>query len=72
MDYKIPSRMHEGYGLNERIVQECYDQGVKLILTVDNGIAALEPILKARELELTVMVTDHHEVLARPLPVTKI
>ncbi|WP_298977006.1 single-stranded-DNA-specific exonuclease RecJ [uncultured Thermosynechococcus sp.] len=62
IDYAIPSRMHEGYGLNERIVQECYDQGVKLILTVDNGIAALEPILKARELGLTVIVTDHHEV----------
>ena len=62
IDYAIPSRMHEGYGLNERIVQECYHQGVKLILTVDNGIAALEPIQKARELGLTVIVTDHHEL----------
>ncbi|MFN4280240.1 single-stranded-DNA-specific exonuclease RecJ [Thermosynechococcus sp.] len=62
IDYEIPSRMHEGYGINERIVQECYEQGVKLILTVDNGIAALEPIRKARELGLTVIVTDHHEV----------
>ncbi|WP_367116132.1 single-stranded-DNA-specific exonuclease RecJ [Thermosynechococcus sp. M3746_W2019_013] len=62
IDYEIPSRMHEGYGINERIVQECYDRGVKLILTVDNGIAALQPILKARELGLTVIVTDHHDV----------
>ncbi|MDM7326222.1 MAG: single-stranded-DNA-specific exonuclease RecJ [Thermosynechococcus sp. Uc] len=62
IDYEIPSRMHEGYGLNERIVQEHYERGVKLILTVDNGIAAFQPILKARELGLTVIVTDHHDV----------
>ncbi|WNC22055.1 single-stranded-DNA-specific exonuclease RecJ [Thermosynechococcus sp. PP22] len=62
IDYEIPSRMQEGYGLNERIVQDCYERGVKLILTVDNGIAAHQPILKARELGLTVIVTDHHDV----------
>lgn len=62
IDYEIPSRMQEGYGINERIVQDCYERGVKLILTVDNGIAAHQPILKARELGLTVIVTDHHDV----------
>ncbi|URR36810.1 single-stranded-DNA-specific exonuclease RecJ [Thermosynechococcus sp. HN-54] len=68
IDYEIPSRMQEGYGINERIVQDCYERGVKLILTVDNGIAALQPILKARELGLTVIVTDHHDVPAQLPP----
>jgi len=62
VDYDIPSRMHEGYGINERIVDECHQQGVKVILTVDNGIAAVQPIAKARELGLIVIVTDHHDI----------
>jgi single-stranded-DNA-specific exonuclease len=41
VDYAIPSRMHEGYGINNRIVEEFHREGVKLILTVDNGISAL-------------------------------
>ena len=62
VDYAIPSRMHDGYGINNRIVQEFYDEGVKLILTVDNGISAVEPITKARELGLKVIITDHHDI----------
>lgn len=62
VDYAIPSRMKEGYGINHRIVEEFYNEGVKLILTVDNGIAAFEPIKTARELGLKVIVTDHHEL----------
>ena len=62
IDYAIPSRMHDGYGINNRIVQEFYDEGVKLILTVDNGISAVEPITKARELGLKVIITDHHDI----------
>ncbi len=60
-DYAIPSRMQEGYGINERIVQEFYEQGIDIIITVDNGIAAHGPIALARELGMTVMITDHHE-----------
>ncbi|MBO3457796.1 MAG: DHH family phosphoesterase [Aetokthonos hydrillicola CCALA 1050] len=60
--YDIPSRMHEGYGINKRIVEQCYSEGVRLILTVDNGISALEPIALARELGLKVIVTDHHDI----------
>lgn len=62
VDYAIPSRMSEGYGINRRIVEEFHSEGVKLILTVDNGIAAVEPIARARELGLAVIVTDHHEL----------
>ncbi|MDI9637803.1 single-stranded-DNA-specific exonuclease RecJ [Oscillatoria amoena NRMC-F 0135] len=62
INYAIPSRMHEGYGINTRIVEEFHAEGVKLILTVDNGIAAYEPIARARELGLKVIVTDHHDL----------
>lgn len=62
VDYAIPSRMKEGYGLNDRIVQDFHRDGVRLILTVDNGIAAHEPIALARELGLAVIVTDHHDL----------
>jgi single-stranded-DNA-specific exonuclease len=62
VDYAIPSRMQEGYGINRRIVEEFYQEGVGLILTVDNGIAAYEPIARARELGLTVIITDHHDI----------
>lgn len=62
VDYAIPSRMSEGYGINQRIVEELHAEGVRLILTVDNGIAAVQPIAKARELGLAVIITDHHDV----------
>lgn len=62
VDYAIPSRMSEGYGINERIVEEFHADGVAVILTVDNGIAAHKPIARARELDLVVIVTDHHDV----------
>lgn len=62
VDYAIPSRMSEGYGINERIIEEFYEEGVGLILTVDNGIAAHKPIERARELGLTVIITDHHDL----------
>ncbi len=62
VDYAIPSRMSEGYGINQRIVEEFYDEGVGLILTVDNGIAAHQPIARARELGLAVIITDHHDL----------
>ncbi|NEP62867.1 MAG: single-stranded-DNA-specific exonuclease RecJ, partial [Symploca sp. SIO2G7] len=60
--YAIPSRMQEGYGINRRIVDDFYANGVSLILTVDNGIAAYEPIARAVDLGLTVIITDHHDL----------
>lgn len=62
VDYAIPSRMKDGYGINVRIVEEFHREGVDLILTVDNGISAVEPVNRARELGLEVIITDHHEV----------
>ncbi|ARV58754.1 single-stranded-DNA-specific exonuclease RecJ [Nostocales cyanobacterium HT-58-2] len=62
VDYAIPSRMHEGYGINQRIIEEFHSEGVGLILTVDNGISAFEPIARARELGLKVIITDHHDI----------
>ena len=62
VDYAIPSRMKDGYGINQRIVEEFASSGVGLILTVDNGISAYEPILLAVELGLSVIITDHHDL----------
>ena len=66
VEYEIPSRMTEGYGINARIVQDCHDRDVKLIITVDNGIAAYEAIALAESLNISVIVTDHHEVPEDP------
>ncbi|MBE9187971.1 DHH family phosphoesterase [Microcoleus sp. LEGE 07076] len=62
VDYAIPSRMREGYGINDRIVEEFHAEGVALILTVDNGIAAFGPVERARELGVKVIITDHHDL----------
>ena len=62
VDYAIPSRMKDGYGINNRIVEEFAEKGVGLILTVDNGISAYEPIERAIELGLSVIITDHHDL----------
>ncbi|MEM8637312.1 MAG: single-stranded-DNA-specific exonuclease RecJ [Cyanobacteria bacterium P01_G01_bin.54] len=62
VNYAIPSRMKEGYGINTRIVEQAAEAGVGVIITVDNGIAALEPIQFAVELGLSVIVTDHHDI----------
>jgi single-stranded-DNA-specific exonuclease len=61
-DYEIPSRMTEGYGINERMVRELHERGVALIITVDNGISALGAISLAKELGMMVIITDHHEL----------
>lgn len=60
--HAIPSRMKEGYGINNRIVKEFAENGIGLILTVDNGISAREPIALAVELGISVIVTDHHDI----------
>lgn len=58
--YHVPSRHREGYGMNKAAVEELAQTGTQLILTVDNGIKALEEIRLARELGMDVIVTDHH------------
>ena len=67
VSYAIPSRMKDGYGINKRIVEEFAEEGVGLILTVDNGISAVEPIALAMDLGLNVIITDHHD-LPQELP----
>ena len=62
VDYAIPSRMKDGYGINTRIVEEFAEEGVALILTVDNGISAHEAIARAAELGMMVIITDHHDL----------
>ena len=62
VDYAIPSRMSDGYGINRRIVEEFHSEGVKLIITVDNGISAVAAIARAIELGLQVIITDHHDL----------
>ncbi len=59
--YYIPSREDEGYGMNKEAVQRLHAQGVGLIVTVDNGITALEEIAYAASLGIDVVVTDHHK-----------
>jgi single-stranded-DNA-specific exonuclease len=59
---KIPDRIRNGYGLNESLVRDAYEDGVDLIVTCDNGIAAAEQIRLAHELGMKAVVTDHHAI----------
>lgn len=59
---QIPDRMKDGYGLNMNLVERAYQEGVDTILTCDNGIAAMEEIARGKELGMTILVTDHHEI----------
>lgn len=61
-DKFIPHRITDGYGLHEPAIRDAYNAGVQVILTCDNGIAAANEIRLAKELGMTVVVTDHHEV----------
>ena len=61
-DAKIPDRIKDGYGLHDTMVQDAFADGVDTILTCDNGISAAGEIRLAKELGMTVIVTDHHEV----------
>lgn len=66
--YYIPQRDCEGYGLNSPAVEKLAADGVKVLLTLDNGIAAFEQVQLAKDLGLTVIIADHHEVPFDILP----
>jgi single-stranded-DNA-specific exonuclease len=60
VDYIVPDRVVDGYGLTPPISQRVKDSGADLLITVDNGIASLEGVASAKALGLQVLVTDHH------------
>ncbi len=62
VDARIPDRINDGYGINHRIVDEAVRDGISMILTCDNGIAAIDELAAAKQAGLTVVVTDHHSI----------
>lgn len=62
VSYEIPDRVADGYGINERMIQDAREDGIDTIITCDNGIAAFPAVELAKTYGMTVIVTDHHEV----------
>lgn len=62
VDTVIPDRLKDGYGINEHLIEQAKEAGIDTIVTCDNGIAAAKEIAYAKELGMTVIVTDHHEI----------
>jgi single-stranded-DNA-specific exonuclease len=58
--YIVPDRVRDGYGLTAPIAERVKDSGADVLITVDNGIASIEGVARARALGLQVLVTDHH------------
>lgn len=67
-DYYIPNRYLDGYGINMNKAKEIVDKGYNLLICVDNGISAFEPIEYLRNHQVNVIVIDHHEVQNNTLP----
>ncbi|MCR5830018.1 MAG: single-stranded-DNA-specific exonuclease RecJ [Lachnospiraceae bacterium] len=61
VDVYLPHRVRDGYGINSEIVTKAFEDGTEVIVTCDNGISAFEAAEKAKELGITMIVTDHHE-----------
>lgn len=61
-DYYIPNREDEGYGMNSDRIRKLKSEGAEVILTCDNGISAMEQVEVAKDLGLTVIITDHHDI----------
>ena len=62
IDYEIPDRIRDGYGINMSIIRQAEKDQIDTIITCDNGIAAASEIAEAKRAKMTVIVTDHHEV----------
>lgn len=62
VDYDVPDRINDGYGINENLIDRAHTDGREVILTCDNGIAAIPQIAYAKSLGMRVVVTDHHDV----------
>lgn len=62
VDFQIPDRMKDGYGINDHLIEQADEAGIDTIITCDNGIASIGEIAHAKSLGMTVLVTDHHEI----------
>ena len=62
IDFQIPDRMKDGYGINENIIEKAVEDQIDTILTCDNGIAAADAVAYGKEHGLTMIITDHHDV----------
>lgn len=62
VDFQIPDRMKDGYGINDHLIEQADEADIDTIITCDNGIAAIDEITHAKSLGMTVLVTDHHEI----------
>ncbi|WP_333861001.1 single-stranded-DNA-specific exonuclease RecJ [Clostridium sp.] len=60
--YHIPDRIEEGYGINVKSIEKLKEAGCEVIITCDNGISALNQVKRAKELGITVVITDHHHI----------
>lgn len=62
VDVDIPDRIKDGYGISKELIERAYEKKIDTIITCDNGISAIEQIAFAKEKQMTVLVTDHHEI----------
>lgn len=62
VSFKIPNRFKHGYGPNKELFQEAHDEGVNLIITVDNGISGIDEVAFANSLGMEVIISDHHDI----------
>lgn len=62
VDTDIPDRMKDGYGINESLIDSANESEIDTIVTCDNGIAAIDQIAYAKQLKMTVIITDHHDI----------
>ena len=63
VDYQIPHRVEDGYGLNANIINHAIEDKVNLIITCDNGVSAIDEIQHAKDNGIDVIITDHHELM---------
>jgi single-stranded-DNA-specific exonuclease len=72
VDFYIPHRIEEGYSLNAEAIEKIAAQGTKLVITVDCGVASVAEAKRARDLGLTLVITDHHQLAAELPPAAAI
>ena len=65
VDYVIPHRIEDGYGISRAMVEDAAHDGIDTIITCDNGISAMEQVLEGNRLGITIIITDHHEIPCR-------